>query len=151
MGVAVQLPLHDVISALVHGSPSWSRIALGMILAVSRSLNDPEAAEPIDTWGRPRPPSTPNRPPETPMPDRPLRVLISGGGTGGHPPRAGHRRGAHGPQAQCGHRIRRARGRMEMERVSAAGYTITGLPITGIDRKLSARTCCSCQALRRRG
>lgn len=74
------------------------------------------------------------------MADSPLRILISGGGTGGHihPALA---------IAEAVQRIRPdaaiefvgARGRMEMDRVPAAGYAITGLPITGFDRKFSRR------------
>lgn len=74
------------------------------------------------------------------MPDRPLRVLISGGGTGGHihPALAiAEAIAARKPDAVI--EFVGALGRMEMERIPAAGHTITGLPITGIDRKLSLR------------
>lgn len=63
-------------------------------------------------------------------------ILISGGGTGGHifP--------ALSIAAELGRRHPEAKilfvgalGRMEMERVPAAGYEITGLPVAGFDRK----------------
>lgn len=64
------------------------------------------------------------------------RVIISGGGTGGHI----------FPAISIANEIRRrhpdarilfigAEGRMEMERVPAAGYEIIGLPVSGFDRK----------------
>lgn len=64
------------------------------------------------------------------------RVLISGGGTGGHI----------FPAVSIANAMRRrypgseilfvgALGRMEMERVPAAGYDIVGLPVAGFDRK----------------
>lgn len=67
---------------------------------------------------------------------RNIRVLISGGGTGGHI----------FPALSIADAIRRrdpdadilfvgAEDRMEMERVPAAGYRITGLPVAGFDRK----------------
>jgi UDP-N-acetylglucosamine--N-acetylmuramyl-(pentapeptide) pyrophosphoryl-undecaprenol N-acetylglucosamine transferase len=74
------------------------------------------------------------------MAEAPLRILISGGGTGGHI----HPAMAIAEAIQAQHpdaviEFVGALGRMEMERIPAAGYTITGLPITGIDRKLSRR------------
>ncbi len=65
-----------------------------------------------------------------------LRVIISGGGTGGHI----------FPAVSIANAIREKRpdakilfvgaeGRMEMQRVPAAGYEIKGLPICGFDRK----------------
>lgn len=64
------------------------------------------------------------------------RIIISGGGTGGHI----------FPAIAIANAIKRARpdaqilfvgalGRMEMERVPAAGYDIEGLPVAGFDRK----------------
>lgn len=64
------------------------------------------------------------------------KVLISGGGTGGHI----------FPAVSIANALRRrdpdteilfvgAEGRMEMERVPAAGYEIVGLPVAGFDRK----------------
>ena len=66
----------------------------------------------------------------------PLRVIVSGGGTGGHifpavsianAVKADH------PDAEI--LFVGAEGRMEMQRVPAAGYKIIGLPIAGFDRK----------------
>ena len=65
-----------------------------------------------------------------------LKVIISGGGTGGHI----------FPAVSIANEIRAKRpdaeilfvgaeGRMEMQRVPAAGYPIKGLPIAGFDRK----------------
>lgn len=65
-----------------------------------------------------------------------LRVIISGGGTGGHIfpaiSIANEIRAKH-PDAQI--LFVGAEGRMEMQRVPAAGYPIEGLPIAGFDRK----------------
>lgn len=65
-----------------------------------------------------------------------MNIIISGGGTGGHI----------FPAVSIANAIRRrhpdarilfvgALGRMEMERVPAAGYEIVGLPVAGFDRK----------------
>ncbi len=67
---------------------------------------------------------------------KPIRMLISGGGTGGHI----------FPALSIAAAVRRrhpdaeilfvgADNRMEMERVPAAGYEIVGLPVSGFDRK----------------
>lgn len=68
--------------------------------------------------------------------DRELRVIISGGGTGGHIFPAvsiANAIKAKHPEAQI--LFVGAQGRMEMQRVPAAGYEIKGLPICGFDRK----------------
>ena len=68
--------------------------------------------------------------------DSKLRIIISGGGTGGHI----------FPAVSIANAIREqhpdaeilfvgAEGRMEMQRVPAAGYKIIGLPVAGFDRK----------------
>ncbi len=68
--------------------------------------------------------------------DKALRVIISGGGTGGHI----------FPALSIAEALKRrlpdteilfvgAEGRMEMERVPKAGYEIIGLPVAGFDRK----------------
>ena len=67
-----------------------------------------------------------------------LRVIISGGGTGGHI----------FPALSIADKLKEtnpeteilfvgAEGRMEMEKVPAAGYRIIGLPVAGLQRKLS--------------
>lgn len=67
-----------------------------------------------------------------------LRVIISGGGTGGHI----------FPAVSIADALRRANpeteilfvgaeGKMEMEKVPAAGYDIVGLPIVGLQRRLN--------------
>lgn len=65
-----------------------------------------------------------------------LRVIISGGGTGGHifpaVSIANAIRTQH-PDAQI--LFVGAEGRMEMQRVPAAGYAIKGLPVAGFNRK----------------
>lgn len=66
----------------------------------------------------------------------PLRVIVSGGGTGGHIFPAvsiANAIKAEYPDAEI--LFVGAEGRMEMQRVPAAGYRIIGLPIAGFDRK----------------
>lgn len=69
---------------------------------------------------------------------RKLRVIISGGGTGGHI----------FPAVSIANKLKEvnpeteilfvgAEGRMEMEKVPAAGYRIIGLPMAGLQRKLT--------------
>ena len=69
---------------------------------------------------------------------RKLRVIISGGGTGGHI----------FPALSIANKLKEvnpeteilfvgAEGRMEMEKVPAAGYKIIGLPIAGLQRSLT--------------
>ena len=68
--------------------------------------------------------------------NQPLNILVSGGGTGGHI----------FPALSIANEVQRrhpdarilfvgAEGRMEMEKVPAAGYNIIGLPVSGFDRK----------------
>jgi UDP-N-acetylglucosamine--N-acetylmuramyl-(pentapeptide) pyrophosphoryl-undecaprenol N-acetylglucosamine transferase len=64
------------------------------------------------------------------------RVIISGGGTGGHifPALAiANEIGKRNPDAEI--LFVGALGRMEMEKIPAAGYNIIGLPVTGFPRK----------------
>ena len=67
-----------------------------------------------------------------------IKAIISGGGTGGHI----------FPALSIANKLKElnpeteilfvgAEGRMEMERVPAAGYEIVGLPVTGLQRKLT--------------
>ena len=68
--------------------------------------------------------------------DKELRIIVSGGGTGGHI----------FPAISIANAVKRLRpdakilfvgaeGRMEMQRVPSAGYEIVGLPVAGFDRK----------------
>ncbi len=66
---------------------------------------------------------------------KPYRIIISGGGTGGHIFPAisiANEFRSRFPDAEI--LFIGAEGRMEMERVPAAGYKITGLPVAGFDR-----------------
>jgi UDP-N-acetylglucosamine--N-acetylmuramyl-(pentapeptide) pyrophosphoryl-undecaprenol N-acetylglucosamine transferase len=66
---------------------------------------------------------------------KPYRIIISGGGTGGHIFPAisiADTLRQRFPDAQI--RFVGAENRMEMERVPAAGYEITGLPVSGFNR-----------------
>ncbi|SFK30802.1 undecaprenyldiphospho-muramoylpentapeptide beta-N-acetylglucosaminyltransferase [Proteiniphilum acetatigenes] len=64
------------------------------------------------------------------------RVIISGGGTGGHIfPAISIANGVKERWPDCEILFVGAEDRMEMERVPAAGYEIVGLPVAGFDRK----------------
>ena len=63
-------------------------------------------------------------------------ILISGGGTGGHIfPALSIANALRRRDPECRILFVGAEGRMEMERVPAAGYDIVGLPVSGFDRK----------------
>lgn len=75
------------------------------------------------------------------MADKKIKIILSGGGTGGHIY----------PAVAVGEALRRkygdnvellfvgAEGKMEMEKVPALGYNIVGLPVAGLQRKLDIR------------
>ena len=65
-----------------------------------------------------------------------LRIIISGGGTGGHIfPAVSIANAIKELQPETDILFVGAEGRMEMHRVPAAGYQIKGLPVAGFDRK----------------
>ncbi len=65
-----------------------------------------------------------------------LRIIISGGGTGGHIfPAISIANAIKHVHPEADILFVGAEGRMEMQRVPAAGYEIVGLPISGFDRK----------------
>jgi UDP-N-acetylglucosamine--N-acetylmuramyl-(pentapeptide) pyrophosphoryl-undecaprenol N-acetylglucosamine transferase len=69
-----------------------------------------------------------------------IRVIISGGGTGGHIfPAIAIANALKQENAKNEILFVGAEGRMEMEKVPAAGYKIEGLPISGFQRKLSVQ------------
>ena len=68
--------------------------------------------------------------------NKPIRIIVSGGGTGGHIFPAlsiANAIKALRPEAEI--LFVGAEGRMEMQRVPAAGYKIIGLPVAGFDRQ----------------
>lgn len=68
--------------------------------------------------------------------DNELRIIISGGGTGGHIfPAVSIANAIKAKYPDAKILFVGALGRMEMQRVPAAGYEIKGLPICGFDRK----------------
>lgn len=68
--------------------------------------------------------------------DKELRIVISGGGTGGHIfPAVSIANAIKAKYPNANILFVGALGRMEMQRVPAAGYEIKGLPISGFDRK----------------
>lgn len=65
-----------------------------------------------------------------------LRIIISGGGTGGHIfPAVSIANAIKAKRPDAKILFVGAEGRMEMQRVPAAGYKIIGLPVCGFDRK----------------
>ena len=67
---------------------------------------------------------------------QPIRVIISGGGTGGHIfPAVSIANAIREMHPDAAIHFVGAEGRMEMQRVPAEGYSIDGLPIRGFDRK----------------
>ena len=65
-----------------------------------------------------------------------LRIIRSGGGTGGHIfPAVSIANAIKAKYPEAKILLVGALGRMEMQRVPAAGYEIKGLPICGFDRK----------------
>lgn len=65
-----------------------------------------------------------------------LRIIISGGGTGGHIfPAVSIANAIKEMRPEADILFVGAEGRMEMQRVPAAGYPIKGLPVAGFDRK----------------
>lgn len=69
-----------------------------------------------------------------------LKVIISGGGTGGHIfPALAIADEIKKMVPQAGFLFVGAKGKMEMEKVPAAGYEIIGLPIAGLQRNLSLK------------
>ena len=71
---------------------------------------------------------------------RKLRIIISGGGTGGHIFPAisiANKLASLNPESEI--LFVGAEGKMEMEKVPAAGYKIIGLPMVGLQRQLNMR------------
>lgn len=74
------------------------------------------------------------------MEHRKLRVIISGGGTGGHIfPAISIANSLKEANPDTELLFVGAEGKMEMEKVPAAGYKIVGLPIVGLQRQLNLR------------
>jgi UDP-N-acetylglucosamine--N-acetylmuramyl-(pentapeptide) pyrophosphoryl-undecaprenol N-acetylglucosamine transferase len=68
--------------------------------------------------------------------EKELRIIVSGGGTGGHIfPAVSIANAIKEQHPEAKILFVGAQGRMEMQRVPAAGYEIKGLPICGFDRK----------------
>ncbi len=67
-----------------------------------------------------------------------IKIIVSGGGTGGHIfPAISIANALKKQNANCEIMFVGAEGKMEMEKVPAAGYKIVGLPIRGLQRKLT--------------
>lgn len=69
-----------------------------------------------------------------------FKIIISGGGTGGHIfPAVAIANALKATHPSCEILFVGALGKMEMQKVPAAGYKIIGLPIAGIQRRLTAK------------
>ena len=67
-----------------------------------------------------------------------MKIIISGGGTGGHIyPAIAIANALKSRFPEVDILFVGAEGRMEMEKVPAAGHTIIGLPVAGLQRKLT--------------
>ena len=67
-----------------------------------------------------------------------IKIIVSGGGTGGHIyPAISIANALKQKHSNCEILFVGAEGKMEMEKVPAAGYNIVGLPIRGLQRSLS--------------
>jgi UDP-N-acetylglucosamine--N-acetylmuramyl-(pentapeptide) pyrophosphoryl-undecaprenol N-acetylglucosamine transferase len=72
--------------------------------------------------------------------NRRKHIIISGGGTGGHVfPALAIANGLKKEMPDCEILFVGAEGRLEMDKVPAAGYEIVGLPVAGIQRSLSLK------------
>lgn len=72
-----------------------------------------------------------------------MRVIISGGGTGGHIfPAISIANALKEADPSVEILFVGAKGKMEMEKVPAAGYEIVGLPVAGFHRQLNVRNIC---------
>ena len=73
--------------------------------------------------------------------DRPYRILIGGGGTGGHVfPAIAIADALKERDPGMEFLFVGALGRLEMEKVPEAGYTIEGLPVAGFQRNPAGRS-----------
>lgn len=69
-----------------------------------------------------------------------INIILSGGGTGGHIyPAIAIARAIHPLKDECDILFVGANGKMEMEKVPASGFHITGIDIRGLQRKLSLK------------
>ena len=75
------------------------------------------------------------------MEKKKLKIIVSGGGTGGHIfPAISIANALKEIQPEVDILFVGAEGKMEMEKVPAAGYKIVGLPVAGFQRTLSVKT-----------
>ncbi len=72
---------------------------------------------------------------------QPIKIIISGGGTGGHIfPAIAIANALKQLQPNTEILFVGAQGKMEMEKVPTAGYKIIGLPVVGLQRRLTLKT-----------